>query len=178
MKHIAPEYYGYTQAELASQFRTTGAELFIDEHRAVDQDGQLDVDATAISLSATVERHKGMQASGQLKARTDGWTILLADDLSAKQEPFVVGHEIGHIQLYSTVALRAIALGSYHDKLQRDRRFHLFMEAYCDYFAGKLLGVTYPATVPEIHHISLESRGQLTLFETNCIYRAAELTTS
>ena len=128
-----------------------GGNEFIDKHRRITLGGMLDIHHTLFTIPADIEQapRAGSTAHATLAVANQEFVIRLHAEVSANQARFLVGHEIGHIALIlDHLAISQVELSRYFSSLRTNQELNQLYEAYCDYFALRLLGFNHaPETI-------------------------------
>lgn len=161
----AIDYFGYSRKILERDFKELHGHEFILRHRRLDsQTGQLDIEATAKLLDAYVEYvpRSTMRLRGDATTRVkDGrYIIEITKEFDPLRRRFSFGHELGHIMLFE----EAMEFGSdavwelvFYGPPSDGKGLELYnhVEAYCDYFAAKLISLDYPHRLPDLGQLEL-----------------------
>lgn len=149
MSEIIPTYHGHTPEGLEEFFADTNSAYFIHRSVVVDKDNQIDLAATAINFDATVTIEDVGARFGFLVEENGKYKICITPGLDEASQQFVFGHEIAHIVIFDHLAnLGKSALTEFYKRTNCEPAYHEFVEAFCDYFAGRILDSVCPSEVP------------------------------
>lgn len=145
---VVPRYNGHSQASLQELFADTNSGEFIQKNVVIDTANQVDLTATAARIGAVIE-DTARPVYGSLGVKDGKWLISTRLGLDPASKQYVFGHELGHVVLlnyfldFGTQELKA-----YGDRCAFEPAYFQYTEAFCDYFAGRILDAVYPNTLP------------------------------
>jgi|GEM_PF-6577952 len=111
----------------------TAGRRFIDQHVRYDRYGVVDLEQTARNAHIEVRRELLSHQQATLAPFSKGWIVRIDEMVTEKQEPFIFGHELGHIAL-ATAGVPFFGLSA--------QQFQL-AEAVCDFFSAQMLSSLY-----------------------------------
>ena len=155
-----PDYSGLRRDILEQDFRELHGHEFIFQYRRIEsQTGQLDIAATAELLEADVEypAKATMLGEGGLRLTADRYLIGIPKEYEPLARRYIFGHEVGHILVLEEAAIEFE--DTFHE-FYRDMRtqgtdLYKHIEAFCDYFAAKMIGLDYPDRLPDLGQLEL-----------------------
>jgi hypothetical protein len=155
-----PDYSGYSREILEQDFRELHGHEFILRYRRFDSHtGQLDIAATAELLEADVEypAKSTMLGEGGLRLTSDRYLIGIPKEYEPLAKRYIFGHEAGHILVLEEAAIESedTFVEIYRDMRQHGTEIYKHIEAFCDYFAAKMIGLEYPDRLPDLGQLDL-----------------------
>ena len=150
VKDIIPKYCGHSQAGLEELFADTEGAQYIQKNVVINERNQLDITATAAKVGAVIGEHYERAVHGLLRVQNNTYVITTSIGLNSDSEQYVFGHELGHILLFNSFfGLGYSELRGFRQRVLQEPDYHEYVEAFCDYFAGRVLDSVYPSVLPK-----------------------------